>query len=99
MVIKGSSFYPRPNVDSQGILLELREDAAFARPAIFYPLVRQLFCSRRKTIKNNLSHFLTLPIAQEALEKSALNGNRRAEDLSFEDFTVLAKTIEAMRLS
>jgi 16S rRNA (adenine1518-N6/adenine1519-N6)-dimethyltransferase len=107
MVIKGASFYPRPNVDSQGILLEQREDATFARPAIFYPLVRQLFSSRRKTIKNNLNHFISLqstPIlptvfVQEALEKSVLDGSKRAEELSLEDFTVLAQTIEGMRLS
>jgi 16S rRNA (adenine1518-N6/adenine1519-N6)-dimethyltransferase len=108
MVIKDASFYPRPNVDSQGVLLELRDDAStFSRPSVFYPLVRQLFSSRRKTIKNNLAHFVTLQnhpilsaaIAQEALEKSSLNGSRRAEELSLDDFTVLAKTIEDMRLS
>jgi 16S rRNA (adenine1518-N6/adenine1519-N6)-dimethyltransferase len=100
MVIKGASFYPQPNVDSQAVLLELKEDtAAQTRPACFYPLVRQLFSSRRKTIKNNLAGFfeaLGAEMAAEALARSGLDGGRRAESLSFEDFLALAKTIEDM---
>ncbi|MDR2717094.1 MAG: 16S rRNA (adenine(1518)-N(6)/adenine(1519)-N(6))-dimethyltransferase RsmA [Treponema sp.] len=102
MIIKSASFYPRPNVDSQAVLLELREDAAHKRPACFYPLVRRLFSSRRKTIKNNLTGFFSpergapAAMALEALEKSALDGNKRAEDLTLEDFAALAKTIEDM---
>jgi 16S rRNA (adenine1518-N6/adenine1519-N6)-dimethyltransferase len=103
MVIKGASFYPKPNVDSQAVLLERRDDAARIRPACLYPLIRQLFSSRRKTIKNNLTAFFTsrespVAIAADVLEKSALDGGRRAEDLSLEDFEVLAKTIEDMRI-
>ena len=103
MIIKSASFYPRPNVDSQAVLLELREDAAARNlPACFYPLVRRLFSSRRKTIKNNLTGFFSAgqgtqtAMALEALEKSALDGNKRAEHLTLEDFAALAKTIEDM---
>jgi 16S rRNA (adenine1518-N6/adenine1519-N6)-dimethyltransferase len=101
MVIKGASFYPKPNVDSQAVLLERRDDAARTRPVCLYPLVRRLFSSRRKTIKNNLTTFFASrenPAAMtvQALEKSALDGGRRAEDLSLEDFEALAKTIEDM---
>jgi len=101
MVIKGASFYPKPNVDSQAVLLERRNDAARIRPACLYPLVRQLFSSRRKTIKNNLTAFFaprenSSIIAAQTLEKSALDGGRRAEELSLEDFEALAKTIEDM---
>jgi len=101
MIIKSASFYPRPNVDSQAVLLDLREDAARILPACFYPLVRRLFSSRRKTIKNNLAGFFNSgqgATALEALEKSALDGNKRAEDLTLEEFTALAKTIEDMEL-
>jgi 16S rRNA (adenine1518-N6/adenine1519-N6)-dimethyltransferase len=99
MVIKGASFYPKPNVDSQAVLLELNESAvASRRPACFYPLVRQLFSARRKTIKNNLAAFLAsqgknIPV-QDILGR--LDGIQRAETLGLEDFMVLAKTIEDM---
>jgi 16S rRNA (adenine1518-N6/adenine1519-N6)-dimethyltransferase len=106
MVIKGGSFYPKPNVDSQGVLLELLDDAAAQNmPSCFYPLVRQLFSARRKTIKNNLAGFLASRIqtgktaagaAAEALEKCALNGLRRAEELALDDFLALAKVIVDM---
>jgi 16S rRNA (adenine1518-N6/adenine1519-N6)-dimethyltransferase len=101
MTIKGASFYPRPNVDSQGVLLELKEDAALQElPRCFYPLLRRLFSSRRKTVKNNLEEFLatqgTTPgeLAAGVLEKSGIDGRNRPENLAFEDFAVLAKTIE-----
>jgi 16S rRNA (adenine1518-N6/adenine1519-N6)-dimethyltransferase len=109
MVIKGASFYPKPNVDSQAVLLELKEDANQTRPACFYPLIRQLFSSRRKTIKNNLTGFFALrgqDLRGKAAEMAAaalarcgqvgLDGGMRAENLSLEDFMALAKTIEDM---
>jgi 16S rRNA (adenine1518-N6/adenine1519-N6)-dimethyltransferase len=104
MIIKSASFYPRPNVDSQAVLLELREDAARIRPACFYPLVRRLFSSRRKLIINNLTGFFNpgqgapAAMALDALEKSALDGNKRAEDITLDEFAALAKTIEDMGL-
>ena len=100
MVIKSASFYPKPKVDSQGVLLELREDAAARKlPSCYYPLIRRLFRSRRKTVKNNLAGFLSSrgnTAAEEALARCSLDGNRRAEELSLDDFMTLAKVIEDM---
>ena len=94
--IKSASFYPRPKVDSQGVLLELREDAG-VWPPCFYRLVRQLFSSRRKTIKNNLTAMLaSQTLAVDALARCGLAGSGRAENMSFDSFTVLAKTMEDM---
>ena len=104
MLIKSASFYPRPKVDSQAVLLELR-DEVLARPACFYPLVRHLFSSRRKTVKNNLAGFLAtrsipaaMTVVATVLEKSALDGGKRAENFSIADFTALAQIIEDMRI-
>jgi 16S rRNA (adenine1518-N6/adenine1519-N6)-dimethyltransferase len=93
-------------VDSQAVMLELKDAAAQTRPACFYPLVRQLFSSRRKTIKNNLTGFFTqsgrgqsgVDMVVEVLEKTALDGGRRAENHTLEDFLALAKTTEDMRI-
>jgi len=101
MVIKSASFYPRPNVDSQAVLLERRDDAP-VMPPCFYTLVRQLFSSRRKTIKNNLTGFFasrncrTTPAtaAVEVLETCGLDGSRRAEALTLDEFLALAKVVD-----
>jgi 16S rRNA (adenine1518-N6/adenine1519-N6)-dimethyltransferase len=110
MLIKGNSFYPKPNVDSQGLRLDLRPDF-HGYPVVFYPLVRRLFLSRRKMIKNNLSDFLasriekgvsrksTDAIAAEVLAKSGIDGGERAENLDVECFTRLAKAIEDMAIA
>jgi 16S rRNA (adenine1518-N6/adenine1519-N6)-dimethyltransferase len=108
MVIKSASFYPRPNVDSQAVLMELRDDAEDSPlPPCFHSMLRGLFSSRRKTIKNNLAAFLDSRgkcsvSLQSALDdifaKSRLDGGDRAEALAFEDFAMLAKIIENMGL-
>ena len=109
MTIRPSSFYPAPNVDSMGVLLEKRENCDY--PDIFYPLVRALFASRRKTIKNNLLTFLSARLSNHGYGKTkleneinaifkenTLSGNERAETLQTKQFASLAKTIDNMRL-
>jgi len=102
MAIKSSSFYPKPNVDSQAVLLDLRDDAERPLPACFHPLLRALFSSRRKTIKNNLAAFLASrgkrsePLLAAILLESRVDGGARAETLAFEDFARLAEVIEKM---
>jgi len=108
MIIKSASFYPRPNVDSQAVLLELRDDAVdYKLPPCFHPLLRGLFSSRRKTIRNNLAAFLaargkcqvSLQLAlDDIFAKSYLEGGERAETLAFEEFVALAQVIDNMGL-
>jgi 16S rRNA (adenine1518-N6/adenine1519-N6)-dimethyltransferase len=108
-VIKGASFYPPPRIDSQGVRLDLlpREKRKCASP-FFQPLVRCLFASRRKTVRNNLINFSVSgilkgagtaggsvsDIAEAALASSGLEGGRRAETLDIEDFAALAEALE-----
>jgi 16S rRNA (adenine1518-N6/adenine1519-N6)-dimethyltransferase len=105
MTIRPSSFYPQPNVDSMGVLLEKKEAPAY--PPVYYPLVRSLFSSRRKTIKNNLTGFVagrlsagspTSDICAGIFMEKGLSGMERAEELEPEVFLSLAKSIENMRL-
>ncbi|MCL2209262.1 MAG: 16S rRNA (adenine(1518)-N(6)/adenine(1519)-N(6))-dimethyltransferase RsmA [Treponema sp.] len=103
MTIKPSSFFPQPNVDSMGVLFENKN--ASCRPEVFTPLVRVLFSSRRKMIKNNLKNFIAsmVPsaggeICESLLRENALTGNERAENLEPEVFLSLAKSIENMRV-
>jgi 16S rRNA (adenine1518-N6/adenine1519-N6)-dimethyltransferase len=100
MVLKGSSFYPAPRVDSQGVRLDLRSDIDPAGyPPSFKPLVRSLFSSRRKTIKNNLQNYLNSRILTGKgdqnltlglLEKAGISPHERAENLGPAEFSALA---------
>ena len=103
MLIRGGSFYPRPKVDSMGVLLEKRNAAAC--PALFYPLVRALFASRRKTIKNNLTGFIASRFGKAAgssaedvcagiLAQCGLKGSERAENLEPKTFLTLANSLQ-----
>ena len=113
MIIKSASFYPRPNVDSQAVLLELRDDAEYCKlPPCFHPLLRGLFSSRRKTIRNNLAAFIAARGKCRVSLRSALDdifgksrlgggdlyGGERAETLAFEDFVALAEIVDDMGL-
>jgi 16S rRNA (adenine1518-N6/adenine1519-N6)-dimethyltransferase len=109
MTIRPSSFYPRPNVDSMGVLLESNLKKKTAKPPLFYKLVRSLFSSKRKTLKNNLAAFVALNIEEflpytEKVEiidtllfENKLSGNERAEELEIDVFLSLANSIENMR--
>ena len=108
MIIKRESFYPQPNIDSMGVLLEKKETREY--PPVFYPLVRALFASRRKTIKNNLTGFLAslggkkrhgVPVndvCASVFAENRLDGNERAEKLDFDVFLSIAKSLDNMRL-
>jgi 16S rRNA (adenine1518-N6/adenine1519-N6)-dimethyltransferase len=104
MNLKGPSFYPVPHVESAALRFERRRDAADP-PALFYPLIRALFAARRKTVANNLEHFLVgsgriqgkgsaAGIAAAALEQSGIKGGDRAEKLPVEAFLSLAVELE-----
>jgi 16S rRNA (adenine1518-N6/adenine1519-N6)-dimethyltransferase len=105
-IIKASSFYPAPRVDSQGVLMDLLPQSK--KPKLFYPLVRSLFSSRRKTLRNTLTAFASSVIidsiagsklpagdaALETLKKAGISGERRAETLSIPEFAALAALLE-----
>jgi len=108
-VIKPSSFYPAPRVDSQGVRLDF-DSGREKLPRLFYPLVRSLFSSRRKTIKNTLSNFaasviikhnpgtaaLPTDAAVEVLGRAGISTERRPETLSIEEFAALAAFLEEL---
>jgi 16S rRNA (adenine1518-N6/adenine1519-N6)-dimethyltransferase len=104
--LKGASFYPEPRVESQGLRLDLREDCVFLNgaPVILKPLIRGLFASRRKTVKNNLQSFITsrlragdgTALAEEALARSGIAPAERAERLGLPEFIRIAESLEAL---
>lgn len=104
MTLKGGSFYPIPNVDSQAVRMDLRTDRDPADyPRLFRPLVRALFASRRKTVRNNLLSFAasrwkgspeTLDdLVSTVLEQSGIKKEERAERLSVDEFAAIARAL------
>ncbi len=97
VVLKPNSFYPVPRVDSLVIELKPRKKREDPKDlALFFLLVKGLFHSRRKTIRNNLGlfirHFegvqLESLIEEAKLDKELLA--TRAERLSVSDFVQLS---------
>jgi 16S rRNA (adenine1518-N6/adenine1519-N6)-dimethyltransferase len=102
MTIRGPCFYPVPHVDSQGLCFEPADEFP-DYPALFYPLIRALFASRRKMIKNKLRGFIGARIngsgdpgrlGEEVLQACGLTGDERAETLDIKTFRALAKALE-----
>ena len=75
-IIKGSSFYPVPKVDSQGLRLDLIPDRE-KRNKYFYPLIRALFSSRRKKIRNTLSAFTASNIMKQDQQKQDIRNGAK----------------------
>ncbi|MDR2729647.1 MAG: 16S rRNA (adenine(1518)-N(6)/adenine(1519)-N(6))-dimethyltransferase RsmA [Treponema sp.] len=109
MTIHRSSFYPKPNVDSMGVLLESRNTQR--PPEMFFPLLRALFSSRRKTVKNNLCKFIASCKSDDTPDENSVNdccaailaaaglkGGERAEILDPEAIISLARNIDNMRI-
>jgi 16S rRNA (adenine1518-N6/adenine1519-N6)-dimethyltransferase len=106
MILKAASFYPPPKVDSAALLFTRRDGEQ--NRALFAPLVRALFASRRKTAANNLEHFLSVSAtmypgasgirprdrAERLLLESGIAPKERAENLDYRAFNALADALE-----
>jgi 16S rRNA (adenine1518-N6/adenine1519-N6)-dimethyltransferase len=107
MPLNRGCFYPVPNVDSEGVCLELKpEPLREGYTDFFYRMVRALFACRRKTIKNGLSAFLksesanpnlTEDAPRRLLEAAGIPPSERAENLACEDFRRLARILPAAK--
>lgn len=92
-------FIPQPNVDSAIIKLTRRSSPAVLvkNEHFFFQLVRICFTQRRKTLWNNLQHHVVLqehkPFLQHVLDEAQIDGGRRAETLSMDEFALLSDLI------
>ena len=80
--LSGGNFWPVPNVVSRAVLLTRRDD--FPRcesPELFMRMIRRLFSSRRKTVRNNLLALAGAERADRALESAGIAPSVRAESL------------------
>ncbi len=95
--VSRGSFMPPPNVDSCVIRLDIRRDNIYkaADEEFFFKTVRGAFSQRRKNLLNSLSSSLGMEKAMvaAAAESANISPNARPEQLSMEDFLVLAEKL------
>ncbi len=97
--VPASCFYPVPKVDSAVLKIVFRDAplVALHNPEFFLKVVKAAFSKRRKTLFNCLKTAPTLALQVSALEsalyRAGINGKRRGETLSIEEFGELANAI------
>ncbi len=93
--IPPKDFYPPPAVDSSTIKIKYGGDKKFnSRDEIFLSLIRGLFNYRRKTARKGLivspKFSLNKDEVDNLLGEASINGGKRPEELTLEDFDRLA---------
>ncbi|MBO7484628.1 MAG: ribosomal RNA small subunit methyltransferase A [Spirochaetaceae bacterium] len=93
--LAGGSFWPRPNVDSRAVRLTKKNNWPCCKDRnCFMKLLRALYVARRKTIKNNLTQFLSnASLADEILMKAGIDSMTRAEKLCLEELLKLSDIV------
>ena len=96
--IKAGSFYPRPEVDSAVVRIDLHRELPLTGldERRFFRVVRAGFGQRRKQLRNSLRAGLGIPaeVVEGALEEAGIDPRRRAETLSLEEWGQLAQVPE-----
>lgn len=100
-VLSPGNFWPKPTVDSQTIILEAKKSPAKCEnPERLVTLVHTLFSSRRKTICNNIKPLLHADVrAEDIFLKTGIDKQKRAENLSVEDFIQLSQSLDSAILT
>lgn len=94
-----AAFRPPPKVASAVVRLDLRPQpaVAVADSAAFFALVRAGFAAPRKQLRNSLGQGLRQPgsAIDPLLAAAAIDGRRRAETLSLEEWAALYQAVAA----
>jgi 16S rRNA (adenine1518-N6/adenine1519-N6)-dimethyltransferase len=96
MTVPKTVFMPQPNVDSAILHLKMRKNppVQVEDENLFFDIVQASFGQRRKTLINNLGrHFngqMTKEEIEWLLEKSEIDGKRRGESLTIEEYARIA---------
>ena len=94
-LVSRNSFIPSPKVDSAVIKLNLKDSLPLMPEdeTKFFKIVKASFSQRRKNLSNSLSSGLSIPKnnAIILLNSAKIDINKRAEQLSFDDFLNLAR--------
>ena len=95
MDLSASYFHPPPKVESAVARFErmAKPRAEVTSDARFKKVVKAGFAHRRKTLLNSLKSDPSLGDVAAALQRSGVDGKRRAETLSVEEFAALERAL------
>lgn len=88
-------FTPVPKVDSQVVVLEMRDRPLVSvnDQKIFFRVIKAGFASKRKKLRSSISAGLAIskPDAEQLLRQAGIDPDLRAEDLSIDDWIRLMR--------
>lgn len=94
-VVPAELFTPPPKVDSQVVILQMRETPLIPaeQEKMFFRVVKAGFVAKRKKLKTSLSNGLHIPREriEEILLRNGISPDDRAEDLSLQNWIDIAK--------
>lgn len=96
--VPAGAFFPAPNVDSSVLSIEIYPTPLIPTELLdtFFQLTKAGFSQKRKTLRNSLSSGLSISPAQaaELLSQAGIDAQRRAETLSIDEWSTLARIRE-----
>lgn len=96
-LVPAKLFTPPPEVDSQILILKRRKEILFGPidTKVFFRIVKAGFSARRKKLRGSLSGGLRISKdeADELLNKSSISPDRRAQELSLDDWYRLYQSL------
>jgi 16S rRNA (adenine1518-N6/adenine1519-N6)-dimethyltransferase len=90
-----TAFHPAPKVSSSVVRLVPHLQPRAAQTPEFEAIVRAAFQARRKTLRNAMQQAFGAEITDRALGIAEIDGRRRGETLSIEEFASLATAMRA----
>lgn len=96
-VVPAELFTPPPKVDSQVVILEMRDqplvEASLEKQ--FFRMVKAGFVAKRKKLRSSLASGLHMskPDVEALLKKHGISPDNRAEDLTIEDWLALTRDV------
>ncbi|MBW6466186.1 MAG: 16S rRNA (adenine(1518)-N(6)/adenine(1519)-N(6))-dimethyltransferase RsmA [Brevefilum sp.] len=95
--ISANCFYPRPQVDSSVLIIEVDEQPKLSDEGIrwMFKLAHAAFNQKRKMLRNSLKVILEEAALVAVLERAGIDPRQRPEDLPLEDWIRLAEAVIA----
>lgn len=102
-IVPKNVFTPAPNVDSAVVKLMRHTElpVIVKDESYFFNIVKAAFAQRRKTLLNNLQAYFGKMYKvqiEQALQQAQIDGKRRGETLTIEEFAQLASALQQFKL-